>query len=151
MKKSGILHGELSRAVAEARHKDIILILDAGMAVPQDCANFIDLGLVKGVPSFWQVLNALLGEMIVEGYGVFDLMPQYNPQMYEKIRQLLPAQEEELLSVKQMQQMMRDAKAVVRTGEFGSCCNMVLYSTSGRNSYVEKYNVVPKEGEGDNE
>ena len=35
---------------------------------------------------------------------------------------------------------MKNAKAVVRTGDFRSCCTMVLYSASGMDKYVTQFN-----------
>lgn len=140
MKKAGILHHQLEEAICRARHGDTIIILDAGMPVPAGC-NYIDLGIVKGVPSFLTVVKAILNEMVIERYDVFELMPQYNPQMHETLQKMLPHQQSGLLSKEDMMALMPAAKAVVRTGEFGSCCNMVLYSASGRDAYVEKFDV----------
>ena len=42
LKKIGLLHGELSRTIAELAHEDIILIGDAGMPVPEG-VKLIDL------------------------------------------------------------------------------------------------------------
>lgn len=65
MKKIGLLHGELSRTIAELAHEDIILIGDAGMPVPEG-VKLIDLAVVCGVPSFIDVLKAVMSEMLVE-------------------------------------------------------------------------------------
>ena len=140
MKKNGILNAQLSQAIAEARHGDTIIILDAGMAVPSDC-NYIDLGLVRGIPSFLEVLRAVLNDLVAEQYEVFDLMPQYNPDMYRTIQELLPNIPGGIASEQKIKGLMPAAKAVIRTGEFGSCCNLVLYSASGISRYVEKFHV----------
>lgn len=140
MKKNGILNAQLSQAVAQARHGDTIIILDAGMAVPPDC-NYIDLGLVRGIPSFLEVLRAVLNDLVAERYEVFDLMPQYNPDMYQTIQEMLPNVAGGTASEQKIKELMPTAKAVIRTGEFGSCCNLVLYSASGISRYVEKFNV----------
>ena len=140
MKKSGILHAELAEAIARARHGDMLMVLDAGMPVPRGC-RLIDLGLVRGMPSFLTVVKAILGDLIVERYETFDLMAEYNPDMQSTLRSLMPAQGCAAVTREEMQRRMPDAVAVIRTGEFGSCCNMTLYSASGRDAYVEKYNV----------
>lgn len=140
MKKSGILNAQLSQAIAQARHKDTIIILDAGMAAPLGC-NYIDLGLVQGIPSFLEVLRAVLNDLVAERYEVFDLMPRYNPEMYKTIQEMLPNVPGDTISEQKMKELMQTAKAVIRTGEFGSCCNLILYSASGMRKYVEKLNV----------
>lgn len=141
MKKEGILNARLSEAISQARHKDTIIILDAGMAVPPNC-NYIDLGLVRGIPSFLEVLRAVLNDLVAERYEVFDLMPQYNPSMYQTIQEMLPNIPEGTASEQEMKVLMLGAKAVVRTGEFGSCCNLVLYSASGISRCLEKFAVT---------
>ncbi|NMR96599.1 D-ribose pyranase, partial [Vibrio parahaemolyticus] len=65
MKKRGILNGELSKLIAEMGHMDMILIGDAGMPVPKG-VKLIDLALVEGIPSFIEVLKAVLEDLEVE-------------------------------------------------------------------------------------
>jgi D-ribose pyranase len=142
MKKSGILNAKLMEALTDARHKDTIVILDVGMPVPEGC-KYIDLGLVKGIPSFMQVLKAILGEIVIEQYAVFDLMPQYNSDMYENIKKLMNKIPGGVIAQRDMMEVMKSSKAVIRTAEFGSCCNIVLYSASGLDKYVERFNVEP--------
>ena len=65
MKKSGIFHGDLSKIIAELEHFDTILIGDAGMPCPPG-VKWIDLAVCEGVPSFFDVLDAVLGELEVQ-------------------------------------------------------------------------------------
>ena len=86
MKKIGLLHGELSRTIAELAHEDIILIGDAGMPVPEG-VKLIDLAVVCGVPSFIDVLKAVMSEMLV-AKGIIDMeQEEVSPQMGVKIRE----------------------------------------------------------------
>ena len=77
--------------------------------------------------------------MVVERYQVFELMPQYNPEMYVKLEGMLERIPGGTVSKGELQALMPKAKAVVRTGDFGSCCTMVLYSASGMDKYIEKF------------
>ena len=43
-----------------------------------------------------------------------------------------------IIGRKQLMEMMANAKAVVCTGDFGSCCSMVLYSASGMDRYCRQ-------------
>lgn len=138
MIKHSVINGALSYALAQARHKDPIVLCDANMPIPQGC-HVIDLSLVRGVPTLLQTLKAVLNDLVAERYQVFELMPQYNPEMYHKIQDLLPMLPGGTIRQSELEDAMLRAKAVVRTGDFGSCCTMVLYSASGMDKYVEQY------------
>lgn len=73
---------------AQARHGDTVILCDANMPIPNGC-HVIDLSLVRGLPTLTQILNAVLNDMVAERHQVFELIPQYNPQMYQSIRELL--------------------------------------------------------------
>ena len=99
----------------------------------------IDVSLVRGIPTLLQTLKAVLNDLVAERYQVFELMPQYNPEMYQTIRGMLEKLPGGTISQRELQEVMLRAKAVVRTGDFGSCCTMVLYSASGMDKYVERF------------
>jgi len=65
VKRSGILNADLNAALSRLGHGDIVLVADCGMPAPAG-VPVIDLALVHGVPRFEQVLDALLGELVVE-------------------------------------------------------------------------------------
>ena len=67
MKKHGILNVQLSGLIAALGHKDQFMIADAGMPIPKG-VPIVDLVLVGGVPTFQQVMDAVLDETCVEGY-----------------------------------------------------------------------------------
>ena len=138
MVKHTIINAQLSYALSQARHGDAIVLCDANMPVPNGCP-IIDLSLVRGVPSLVQTLKAMLNDMVVERYQVVELMPQYNPEMYVKLEGMLERIPGGTVSKGELQALMPKAKAVVRTGDFGSCCTMVLYSASGMDKYMEKF------------
>lgn len=138
MIKTTVIHAELGYALATARHKDAIVICDANMPIPDGC-NVIDVSLVRGVPTLLQTMCAVLNDLVAERYEVFELMPQYNAAMYQKIQSLLPQLPGGTISQERLTETMQKAKAVVRTGDFGSCCTMVLYSASGMDKYVTQF------------
>ena len=126
MKKTGILHGELSKTIAELAHDDMILIGDAGMPVPEG-VKMIDLALKEGVPHFLDVLEAVMRDMLV-AEGIIDQeMAEVSPHMREELEcvvqggfplRTMPHEEVKKLSEK--------VKAVIRTGEFTSYSNIIL-------------------------
>ena len=73
-----------------------------------------------------------IGEKLTKGLGAGA-----KPEIGEK------AAEE---SQEELAQLMPRAKAVVRTGDFGSCCTLVLYSASGMDKYTQRYSCGFKEG-----
>lgn len=140
MIKSNIINSELCISLALARHKDPIVLCDGNMPIPNGC-RIIDLSLTRGTPTLLQTLRAILNDFVCERYDVYDLMPQYNPEIYQTIQALLPQLPGGTVNQSTLQQLMLQAKAVVRTGDMGSCCTMVLYSASGMEKYVQKFAV----------
>ena len=128
----------INARLALARHKDAIVLCDGNMPIPEGC-NVVDVSLVRGVPTLLQTLKAVLNDLVAERYQVFELMPQYNPDMYQAIQQLVPQLPGGTISQAELNEQMLRAKAVVRTGDMGSCCTMVLYSASGMEKYVKQF------------
>lgn len=81
MKKSGILNAQLIRCIAELGHKDLFMIGDAGMPIPKG-VEIVDLVVCGGVPTFKQVMDAVLAETEVEAYTIAN-------EIEEKIRSFL--------------------------------------------------------------
>lgn len=128
MKKLGILHGELSKVIAEMAHNDTILISDAGMPVPKG-VKLIDLALVEGIPSFFEVLEAVLKELHVEEGTISIEMEETSPHMKEKLVNIIK-DEFPLVEVshEELKELSKDVKAVIRTGEFTPYSNIILKS-----------------------
>ncbi len=126
MKKQGILNPQLSRVIAELGHTDALVIADAGLPIPAGVER-IDLALVGGIPSFMDVLDAVLNEMQVERATIAREMQTKSPQLYVQIGSTMktcplsevPHEEFKLLTAK--------ARAIVRTGEFTPYANIILY------------------------
>lgn len=126
MKKIGLLHGELSKLMGEMAHHDTILIGDAGMPVPRG-VQLIDLAVVKGVPSFFEVLKAVLTELCVEE-GIIDTeMEEVSPHMRKELDKVVNG-EFKLTEIphEELQRISKDCKAVIRTGEFTPYTNIIL-------------------------
>ena len=67
MKKRGIINAQLSGLIAGLGHKDTFMIADGGMPIPKG-VTIVDLALCGGVPTFQQVMDAVLEEVEVEFY-----------------------------------------------------------------------------------
>lgn len=128
MKKIGVLHGELSKVLGEMAHHDTILIGDAGMPVPKG-VQLIDLALINGVPGFLETLEAIMTELHIEE-GIIDIeMEEISPQMRKDIDKVV-AKEFKLVEIphKELQELSKNCKAVIRTGEFTPYSNIILKS-----------------------
>ena len=125
MKKTALLHAELSHLIATLGHGDAVVIADAGLPVPAG-TRCIDLALMRGVPSFEQVLDAVLSEMQVERAEHAQETLQCSPQVAEVLRQRLAGVPLQALGHVQFKQRTASAKAIVRTGEFTPYANVML-------------------------
>ncbi|MFC9946237.1 D-ribose pyranase [Streptomyces pratensis] len=123
MKKSGILNRHLAGAVAELGHGDGVLICDVGMPIPPG-PRVVDLAFRAGVPSFAEVLDGLLDELVVEGATAAEEIREANPEA----ARLLAARLQDLTHVphEQLKALTASARLVVRTGEARPYANVLL-------------------------
>jgi D-ribose pyranase len=125
MKKTGILNAELMKQIASLGHKELFLIGDAGMPIPKG-VEVIDLVLCEGVPTFEQVLNAVLKETEVEYYYLADEIQTDNRRLFDYIRGAMPAHPYETMPHSDLKHLTQSCKFAVRTGECSSYSNVVL-------------------------
>ncbi|MBC9784621.1 D-ribose pyranase [Heliobacterium chlorum] len=126
MKKQGVLHRELAAMIASLGHGDLLIIADSGLPVPPGVAC-IDLAVSEGVPPFLPVLDAILSEMVVERAIVAEEL-QGNHQFVEQITERLAPVEIQAVSHEQLKVRSRQARAIVRTGEWTPYANILLYA-----------------------
>lgn len=125
MKKQGILNSELSALISRLGHTDRIVICDAGLPIPEFVPR-IDLAVVPGLPSFFDVLKAVLLEMQVERVIYAEEWQRVNPQAVQRLEAELPGAERDIVSHKTFKQLTREARAVIRTGECTPYANVIL-------------------------
>ncbi|MFD4690033.1 D-ribose pyranase [Streptomyces sp. NBC_00683] len=123
MKKSGILNRHLAGAIAELGHGDGVLVCDAGMPIPPG-PRVVDLAFRAGVPSFADVLDGLLDELVVEGATAAEEVRDANPEAARLLTTRLPA----LTHVPhdELKALSAQARLVVRTGEARPYANVLL-------------------------
>lgn len=141
MKKTGILNAQLACELAKLRHYDKFAIVDAGYPIPPD-ANWVDVSLVSGVPSFPQVLKAVLDELIVQEYCIFDNMEQANPAYYQLVKRIFKNQKAVELPMMEFIESAKDCRLFIRAGEMLPSSNIVLISASGVPSMCEPLDVT---------
>ncbi|MER5548121.1 D-ribose pyranase [Streptomyces sp. NPDC002586] len=120
MKKAGILNRHLAGALAELGHGDGVLVCDAGMPIPAG-PRLVDLAFRAGVPSFAEVLDGLLAELVVEGAtAARELRGPHRVLLDSHFPGL------ELVPHERLKQLSADARLVVRTGEARPYANVLL-------------------------
>ena len=126
MKKTELLHAEISEIIAKSAHGDMIMIGDAGMPVPEG-VKFIDLALTEGMVPFFDVLDAVLKELCVEE-AYIDLELKDNEEYYNEM--YIHADKIKINEMKheELKEMSKNCVAAIRTGEFTPYSNIILKS-----------------------
>lgn len=127
MKKAPLLHAELSHLIATLGHGDSVVIADAGLAVPPG-TRCIDLALTRGVPSFEQVLDAVLSEMCVQRAECATEFSTHSPQLATVLRARLGDSALKSIAHDALKRQSSLARAIVRTGECTPYANVILYA-----------------------
>ena len=125
MKRTHLLHAELSEVIARLGHGDLLVIGDAGLPIP-DGPRRIDLALSAGVPRFHEVLAAVLSEMKVESAVVAEELAPNNAQVHAELCRQLGATPLSTTPHEAFKAATRSARAIVRSGEFSAYANVIL-------------------------
>jgi D-ribose pyranase len=128
MKRTTLLHAELSQVIASMGHGDMLVLGDAGLPIPfgPHAPQRIDLAVCPGTPGLAQVLNAVLSELQVQNtvianealVGDARALPGWYPQSLAVPHQ--PVSHEDF------KKQCAHARAVVRTGECTPYANIIL-------------------------
>ncbi|MFI9646042.1 D-ribose pyranase [Streptomyces sp. NPDC052040] len=123
MKKAGILNRHLAGALAELGHGHGVLVCDAGMPIP-DGPRVVDLAFRAGVPSFAEVLDGLLDELVVEGATAARETGEANAEAAALLRARFS--DLSLVPHEELKRMSAGCRLVVRTGEARPYANVLL-------------------------
>ncbi|SED59734.1 D-ribose pyranase [Streptomyces sp. 3213] len=123
MKKAGILNRHLSGALAELGHGDGVLVCDAGMPIPSG-PRVVDLAFRAGVPSFAEVLDGLLAELVVEGATAAREIRGANRAATALLDARFP--DLDLVPHEKLKELSAGARLIVRTGEARPYANVLL-------------------------
>ena len=125
MKKKGILNPQINRVISEMGHRDMLIIADAGLPIPREVER-IDLILKCGIPSFKEVLSAVLPEMEIEEAYLANEIIEKNSQMFDFISSQV--KNLHFIAHEDFKELSRKARAIIRTGECSSYANIILIS-----------------------
>jgi D-ribose pyranase len=132
MKRTPLLNRHLSNLVASLGHMDEIVVADAGLPVP-DNVPVIDLAVSPGIPGFFDVLDALAQELVVE-QAVFaeEAAPDLTTRIEVKLAHWAAETGKEIEHLRlphaDFKERTRRTKAVIRTGECTPYANVILVS-----------------------
>lgn len=127
MRKGKMLNSEIMSVISKMGHTDKIVIADAGLPIP-DHVKRIDLALINGVPTFLQVLDALLEVYQCESYVLADEISDSNKATHKEILSKLHDSTVRYVSHEEFKKKCNDVKAIIRTGECTPFANIILQS-----------------------
>jgi D-ribose pyranase len=135
MKKKLLLNSEISYVISKMGHTDSLTIGDCGLPIPEG-VNRIDLAVMKGLPDFISVLNAVLDELCIEKVILASEIITNSPQVHNQILGLINEIEKkenktieiEYVAHEEFKKHTSSSKAVIRTGEFKPYANIILIS-----------------------
>ena len=125
MKKSGIINAELSKFIAGLGHTEKFVICDGGLPIPKG-VPVVDLALCGGIPTFFQVYDAVINEATIEYYYLSEDIQTKNTEVLKHIQTSLSGIECRMLTHAEFKEMTKDVKFIVRTGEFTPFANVIL-------------------------
>jgi D-ribose pyranase len=127
MKRTSLLHADLSHLIATLGHGDMVVIGDAGLPVPRGVQR-IDLALMPGIPALSDVLRAVLTEMQVERAVIATEAVGVSTGQPPSWFQLLDGTAIDLVPHATFKALTSQARAVVRSGECTPYANVILYA-----------------------
>ncbi|MDZ7705752.1 MAG: D-ribose pyranase [Trueperaceae bacterium] len=125
MKRRGILNVHLASILASLGHRDEVAIVDCGMPIPAGTI-VVDLALIRGVPRFNDVLDAIADELVVEGYVYATESEQHNPDLLTRLDECFPDVDAEVVGHGVLKERLGRVRAVVRSGEATPYSNVIL-------------------------
>ncbi|MEN9919621.1 MAG: hypothetical protein RL662_2057 [Bacteroidota bacterium] len=138
MKEAGIINREISRVLSCQGHGDLLMIVDAGFAIPKEL-EVIDISLDENKPMVLDVLSTLKKIFSVEKIILANETENTSPTLFKNIATYwgdnIPV---EKISHAELKEMSKKVKAVIRTGDFTAYGNVILVSGCGDRWYSEK-------------
>ena len=146
MKKQGVINQPLMAALAGLGHGDTFLLCDAGFPIPRDAVR-VDVALSFGVPTMKQCLQALLSEVNIQKVVIASEMEEWNQEGRSFLTGVFRKQEFCEVPQKDLVELAKKAKFIVRSGELG-CYSNVLMETASAVDYFKKDLIIdPQEWE----
>lgn len=127
MKKTALLNSDIASVIATMGHTDMLAIGDCGLPIPNETKR-IDIALIKNIPGFIETLKVVIMELQVEEVVIATETKEVSPKLYEEISSILSDVKITFVSHEELKTLLKDCKAVVRTGEQTPYANIILKS-----------------------
>ena len=138
MQEIGLLNRELARFVSQQGHHDLMMVVDAGFAIPKGL-DVVDLSLTINVPTVPEVLAVLKDYYSVEKLILARETRDVSPSLYKiMINSFDENLNIELIDHLALKEKSKQVKLVIRTGDFTAYGNIILVSGAGKRWYLEK-------------
>lgn len=138
MKEVGIVNRELARLISEQGHGDLLMVVDAGFAIPKG-ADVVDISLSENCPMVIDTLKELKKFFSVEKLIFANDTKSVSPTLFNSIRKLFGRSTPvEMVTHLQIKEMSHKVKGVIRTGDFTAYANVILVSGAGPRWFCEK-------------
>ncbi|MBT2474450.1 D-ribose pyranase [Microbacterium sp. ISL-103] len=128
-KTATTINPALSRVISETGHTDLLVVTDAGLPIPPGSER-IDLAYRPGAPAFFDVLDTVLAELVVEGATVSEEVAEKSPEVLAALRERFAGEdfEIELIPHVDFKKLTHSARAFVRSGEYTPYANVILHA-----------------------
>ena len=137
MKEVGLINRNLAKVVAEQGHQDLLMVVDAGFAIPLGIET-IDISLSENNPMVLEVLTELRKFHSVEKMILAKQTKEINPTLFNNITTIWGNNIEiEVVDHSELKQISKTVKAVIRTGDFTAYGNVILVSGAGNRWFCE--------------
>ncbi|SIT05742.1 D-ribose pyranase [Alicyclobacillus vulcanalis] len=124
MKRYGIMHGRLSQIIAQLGHGELVAVADCGLPIPPG-VEIVDLALKPGTPSFLEVCDTILTELVVEDFVVANELASRAPEVVNHLRERVGTLGQ-FVSHSDFKQALPNVRSVVRTGEWTPYKNVIF-------------------------
>jgi len=139
MKETGMINRDIVAELAKLGHTDRLLIADAGLAIP-NTTKVIDLSMSENVPTALEVLKLILKHFSVESVilsnATHEVSPTREKAFLDCFEGEIPCRYVEHPVFRD--ELTRDVKFAIRTGDFTANSNIILVSAGGPRWFCEK-------------
>lgn len=137
MKEYGLVNRNLSKIIAEQGHQDLLLVADAGFAIPVG-VDIVDLSLKENNPMVLDVVTEIQKYHSVEKLIFAQQTVKTNPKLFNDLKNVWNRNiEVEIIDHLELKQLAKSVKAIIRTGDFTAYGNVILVSGAGDRWYCE--------------
>lgn len=130
MLKGKMIHPEIMAALAMCGHGDKVLIADGNYPLDSKAANadLVYLGLMPGLPTVPQVLEAIQSVVNVEKAEVMDPADGTTPEIFGTFKEMLDGMELDLLGRYEFYDACceKDVRLAISTGEQRVFANLLI-------------------------